>query len=225
MKLSQQQFRRLLKEKQLVLSLIGMSNAGKTHWAKKLNAIGFEHISCDDLIEEKLTPVLEKGGYSGILGVARWMGQPQDKNFNARQKKYASIEKQVMENIFADIESSKDTAHNSVIDTTGSIVHLGGEICDKLKRHSLVVYIKDAEGGEEQRFQRYLQDPKPVIWGTLYSKRRDETATESLSRCYRELLAKRHTLYTKYADVIISRELLEGATDARQFISLIKESL
>jgi dephospho-CoA kinase len=43
------------------LSLIGMSGAGKSHWAQKLAAAGFRVISIDDRIEEKLAPELGGG--------------------------------------------------------------------------------------------------------------------------------------------------------------------
>src|ERR1035437_10192105 len=38
------------------LSLIGMSGAGKSHWARKLAAAGFRVIGIDDRIERKLAP-------------------------------------------------------------------------------------------------------------------------------------------------------------------------
>ena len=51
-----------------------MSNIGKTKWSKELTNIGFNHICCDDIIEERMIKdhVLPKK--IGINGVATWMG-------------------------------------------------------------------------------------------------------------------------------------------------------
>ncbi len=37
------------------IGLIGMSGAGKTSWARKLAAAGFEHIDCDQRIADRLS--------------------------------------------------------------------------------------------------------------------------------------------------------------------------
>ena len=68
------------------LSLIGMSGAGKSHWAQKLAAAGFRVLSIDDRIEKKLAPELAAGGYRGIGGVAAWMGWPDDQAYREREK-------------------------------------------------------------------------------------------------------------------------------------------
>ena len=223
MKLSKKQFEKLLRENRLVLSFLGMSNIGKTYWAKKFYGIGFEHINCDDLIEAKLAPVLKRLGYLGIKNVSRWMGQPYDERFTANQEKYLFFEGEVMEDIFAQIKNSK--TKNTVIDTTGSIVHTSRNICDRLKRYSTVVYIEAPENMKENMFGQYLKELKPVIFGDVYSPRDGETVLQTLSRCYQELFSLRSALYAKYADVIIPREIIDGNTDVHQFISLIKQSL
>ncbi len=73
------------------LSLIGMSGAGKSHWAQKMAAAGLRVISIDDRIEKKLAPELAAGGYRGIGGVAAWMGWPDQPTYREREQKYLAV--------------------------------------------------------------------------------------------------------------------------------------
>lgn len=223
MNLSKSQFEQLFQEKRLILSLVGMSNIGKTYWSKKLHTVGFKHINCDDLIEAKLMPVLKKLGYSGIKDVSRWMGQPYDERFSVNQQKYLSLEKKIMEDIFAQIKNGK--IQNTIIDTTGSVVHTSRSICTKLKKCSLVICIEATENMKKKMFNQYLKKPKPVVFGDMFDPKKNETNTQTLKRCYRQLLNLRSTLYVEYADVIIPRKAIEKNIDVNQFISLIKRSL
>ncbi|MDP2585939.1 MAG: shikimate kinase [Candidatus Levybacteria bacterium] len=223
MKLSKLQFEQLLQNNELMLSFVGMSNIGKTYWSKKLHSIGLRHFSCDDLIEAKLGPILNELGYAGIEDVSRWMGQPYDQKFETNQQKYLSLEQEVMEDIFAQVKNGKK--QNTVIDTTGSVIHTNRNICDRLKQYSMVVYIEAPESMQEKMFKQYIKEPKPVVFGDIYNPQDNETETQTLSRCYRELLIFRSTLYSKCADVIIPREAIEKNMNVQQFISLIKQSL
>jgi len=220
MKLSTSQFEKLLEENQLILSFIGMSNIGKTYWSKKLQHMGFRHINCDDLIEEKLAPALKKLGYSGIEDVSKWMGQPYDERFFANQHQYLSFEKEVMEAVFSEIKNSN--TGNIIIDTTGSFVHTGKNITEKLKQYSMVIYIALSEDRKEEMFKKYMEEPKPVVFGDVYNQEKGETQPQALSRCYRELLNLRSTLYARCADVVIPRETMVETRTVSQFISLIK---
>jgi len=223
MKLSKSQFEKLLKEDRLVLSFIGMSNIGKTYWSKKLQDIGFRHFNCDDLIERKLAPVLKKLGYEGIEDVSRWMGQPYDKRFFANQNKYLSFEKEVMEEIFSEVKNNN--SGNIIIDTTGSVIHAGKSVIEKLKQYSIVIYIEASENMMEQMFKKYTEEPKPVVFGDIYNQEQSETQLQALSRCYRKLLSLRSALYSECADVVIPHEAIVKDMTIGQFVSLIKQSI
>ncbi len=223
MKLSEQQFEQLLQKNRLILSLIGVSNIGKTYWSKKFSDVDFRHINCDDLIEAKLAPVLKELGYSGIEGVSRWMGQLYDERFSANQQKYLSLERETMQNIFGQIK--KEGNQNIIIDTTGSIVHTGKDVCDKLKKSSLVVYIEATEDIHDEMFNQYIEKPKPVVFEGVFVPLENETVMQNLKRCYRKLLNLRSALYAEYADVIIPRETIKENMGVKQFILLIKQSL
>ena len=220
MKLSKLQFEQLLRENKLILSFIGMSNIGKTYWSTKLQNIAFRHFNCDDLIEEKLAPVLNTLGYSGIEDVSRWMGQPYDERFAVNQERYLSFERDVMEGIFAQVKN-RDFG-NAVIDTTGSVIHTGKSLCKKLKGCSLVIYIAASKKIEEKMYRQYLDEPKPVVFADVYNQKTCETKIQALGRCYKKLLDLRSVLYAEYADVIIPREVIEENKSIHEFISLVK---
>ncbi len=223
MKLTKSQFEQLFEEKRLVLSFIGMSNIGKTYWSKKLQDVGFEHINCDHLIEKKLAPVLKKSGYVGIEDVSKWMGQPYDERFFANQNKYLSVEKEVMAEIFSEVK--KNNCGNKIIDTTGSVIHTGEHVTEILQQYSLVSYLEASADMKEQMFQKYLEEPKPVVFGHVYHQEKGETQRQALGRCYRELFSLRSALYVEYADVVIPRATIAENMTISQFISLIKQSL
>lgn len=178
-----------------------MSNVGKTFWSKRLAEVGFQHINCDDLIEAKLEPELKALGYSGLADMSRWKGQPYDERFSENQTKYLRLESQVMQEVLEPLINSKPD--NIVIDTTGSVIHTGEEICGLLQKFTTVVYLETPEHMQEEMFQKYIEHPKPVVFGNIYKPRKNETQTETLARCYRELLEYRSSLYSKYADITL----------------------
>lgn len=223
MKLSKLQFEKLLEKNRLSMSFIGMSNIGKTFWSKKLQGEGFRHINCDDLIEKKLVPILSKLGYSGISDVSRWMGQPYNERFFANQNQYLSLEKQVMDETFTQVKNNNHG--NTIIDTTGSVIHIGKNVSEMLKQYSMVVYIKASENMKELMFKKYIEEPKPVVFDDVYKQEEGETQSQALSKCYRKLLNLRSALYAKCADVVIPCEAINEGMTAKEFIQLVKQSI
>src|SRR3989344_2291359 len=117
----------------MIISLIGMSGTGKTHWSKRLINHGFLDLSCDDLIEKKLQPELSKYGYKGLEDVGRWMGHPYESSYKKASKKYLEKEEEVIEEILDHVKSvPKNT--NIVVDTTGSVVYINEKLLKKLKQ-------------------------------------------------------------------------------------------
>ena len=220
MKLSEEEFEELFKNNDLAVSLVGMSNIGKTCLSQKLNELGFKRFGCDDMIEADLAPELEKLGYDNI---AHWMGQPYEKQSIEKQKVYLELEKQALMKIFLYLENKKQ--ENVVIDTTGSLIHVGGDICLQLKEHSLIVYVEASDGMKEEMFQQYIKDPKPVVWGKVFQPEDKETNEETLKRCYPELLDLRGSLYSRYADVIIPYNSFPKNIKGEEFLELIRKSL
>jgi shikimate kinase len=197
-----------------------MSGAGKSHWTQKLADAGFRAISVDDRIEAKLAPELSAGGYRGIGGVAAWMGWPDQPEYRDREQKYLASEIESMREALDEVEASGEDG--IVLDTTGSVVYTGEEICRRLQRLTTVVYLAASAGEEENLIAQYLSDPKPVLWGDLFSQRPGEPAKDVVARCYPQLLTHRKHLYEQFAHITIAMaHLRETAPDARGFLEIL----
>lgn len=203
------------------LSLIGMSGAGKSHWSQKLAAAGFRVIGVDDRIEEKLAPDLAAGKYQGIGGVAAWMGWPDEPTYREREKKYLEHEVKSMGEALDEIQASSEKG--TILDTTGSVVYTGEEICRRMQNLTTVVYLEASPEEENILIARYLSDPKPVLWGDQFVPRAGESARDAIARCYPELLAHRKKLYQRYAHSIVPMKLMWNFDlDARGFIEYVQ---
>ncbi len=187
----------------MILTLIGMSNVGKTYWSQRLvRELGFTHFCCDAIIEEKLHDQLVQLGYKGLADMAKWMGFPYEKKYNKTSSQYLSLEKNTMQEILAEVYSAKSN-QNIVIDTTGSVIYTGEEIMKKLRSVSKVVYLDTPREEQEQMFKSFIAEPKPVIWGNSFTVRHGEDNLHALSRSYKELLAFRTNQYKRHAHVTV----------------------
>src|SRR5262249_37579284 len=146
----------------LRLALIGMSGAGKTFWSRQLAAAGHPAISCDDKIEERLASRLAAGGYSGINGVAAWMGWPDSPTYAERESQYLSEEIAVLEEVLDDLAKSPEKS--LVLDTTGSVIYTGNHLLLRLRKLMTVVHLAASPREQQLLIERYLNDPKPVLW-------------------------------------------------------------
>jgi shikimate kinase len=198
-----------------------MSGAGKSHWAQKLAGAGFRVISVDDRIEEKLAGELAAGGHQGIGGVAAWMGWPDDPAYREREKKYLECEIESMAEALDEIQASGE--EGIILDTTGSVVYTGEEICRRMLGLTTVVYLEASPAEEELLIARYSSDPKPVLWGDQFAQRAGESAQDAVARCYPALIAHRKKLYERSAHRIVSMDVLRNANpDARGFLELLE---
>lgn len=189
----------------MIISLIGMSGIGKSYWSSKLRQEkGFISYCCDDLVEEKLKPELKILGLKGIHDVSRWMGEPYEKEYELRAHKYLFFERQVMFEIFDELQNIKPDNHpNVVIDTTGSIIYTGEDILAELREISLILYLDITDQIKKQMYELYIKEPKPVFWGDSFTIKNGENPRAALARCYPDLLNYRINIYRKYADVIL----------------------
>jgi shikimate kinase len=205
----------------LKLSFIGMSGAGKSYWAQKLAAAGFRVLGVDDRIEEKLSPDLAAGGYRGIGGVAAWMGWPDDPCYREREKKYLECEIESMSEALDEMRAAVD--EGIILDTTGSVAYTGEEICRRMQSLTTVVYLEASPAEEKVLIERYLSDPKPVLWGDQFVQHPGESAHEAIARCYPQLIAHRKKMYERYAHRVVPMDRVWKANlDARAFLELLE---
>jgi len=183
--------------KPLRLALIGMSGAGKSYWTTRIAAAGYPAISCDTQIEQRLKSVLETGGYSGINGVAAWMGWPHLSTYGEREAAYLSEEIAVLDEVLTGLE--KNPERGLVLDTTGSVIYVGNHLLHRLRKQMLVVYLATSRDEQQLLIQRYLEDPKPVLWRGAFQARQGESPNETVARCYPTLIGARRQSYEALA--------------------------
>lgn len=186
----------------LRLALIGMSGAGKSHWAKNLAAFGCPTVCCDDQIESRLSGTLQSGGYVGINGVAAWMGWPDSSTYAEREAQYLAEEIATLDQVLSSLE--KDSKRELILDTTGSIIYTGNNILLRLRRQMTVIYLAASSGEQRLLIERYLQDPKPVLWRGAFQSRHGETPHDTVARCYPALIAARRQSYEALAHLTLS---------------------
>lgn len=224
--LSQPDFDARMDDGRLSIALVGMSNHGKSHWADILaREAGFDKVCVDDEVEAELAPILRRGGYpAGIQGVAEWMMQPYEQGSPERQQKYLDIEKRVMDRTIRRL-ADPSLDRNTVIDTTGSVVHTGNRIARNLAKHATIVYIVTNEAKRQEAFDKYMAEPKPVVWDGIYTRKKGETQDEALARSYLELLNYRSKLYADMAHVSIEYDVLYAMTSASEFLTYVRDEL
>jgi shikimate kinase len=208
------------KEKPLRLALIGMSGAGKTFWTKKLAASGVPAISCDDLIEQKLAQRLAAGGYAGINGVAAWMGWPDNPTYGQREADYLTEEIHTLDEILAELEERREKS--LVLDTTGSLIYTGNNLLMRLRRQMTIVYLAASAQEQQLLIERYLSDPKPVLWRGAFQPKPRESPRDTVARCYPALIAARRQSYEALAHCTLQvASLRDGSMDAAAFLKMI----
>jgi hypothetical protein len=210
----------------LRVALIGMSGAGKTHWTKRLQARGWPGTSCDDLIEKRLKPQLEAGGYFGIHGVAAWMGWPDSATYAERESEYLTAEIASLDEILTGLE--RDPSQELVLDTTGSVIYTGNNLLIRLRRQMRIVYLAASADEQQLLIECYLNDPKPVLWRGAFQPKLGESPRQTVARCYPALIGSRRQSYEALAHRTVRvaelRRLANGSDqDADAFLREIQQ--
>ena len=218
---SQKDFRRGRDVRPLRLALIGMSGVGKTFWTRRIAETAVAAISCDDLIEEKLAPRLKAGGFVGINGVAAWMGWPDSALYREREAEYLKEEISALDESLLPLE--RDPQKSLVLDTTGSVIYTGNHLLMRLRKLMTVVYLAASQAEQQLLIERYLGDPKPVLWRGAFVPKTGETPRQTVARCYPHLMAARRQSYAALAHVTLSvAELRELPPSAEAFLALLR---
>ncbi len=205
----------------LRLALIGMSGAGKSFWTRQLAGAGVTAVSCDDVIEERLAPRLQAGGYAGINGVAAWMGWPDSQTYAEREAEYLQEEIAALSEILSELD--KDRAKSLVLDTTGSVIYAGNHLLMRLRKLMTVVYLVASDAEQQLLVERYLSDPKPVLWRGAFVAKAGENPRDTVARCYPHLIAARRQSYAALAHVTLKvAELRQLPHAAEAFLNLLR---
>ena len=201
-----------------------MSGVGKTFWTKRLAQAGHYTICCDDRIEQRLHSRLESEGYAGIHGVASWMGWPDRPTYSEREAEYLAEEIATLDEVLTELE--RNPSSELILDTTGSVIYTGNNLLRRLRRQMSIVYL--VASAEEQRLlmERYLHDPKPVLWRGAFQAKKGETPGETVARCYPTLIAARRQSYEALAHCTLQvAALRDGSLDAAEFLKMIQDKI
>ena len=208
----------------LRIALIGMSGSGKTFWSNRLAQSGHASICCDSLIEERLRPHLDQGGHSGIRGVASWMGWPDSATYAQHEAEYLAAEIAVLNETLTSLEA--DPERELILDTTGSVIYTGNNLLLRLRRQMKIVYLAASPEEQDLLIQRYLNEPKPVLWRGAFAPKKGESPRETVARCYPILIAARHQSYKALAHCVIPiASLRDSAVDAEKFVAKVSAGL
>ncbi len=194
------------------ITLLGMSGIGKTYWANQLEQTGFQRFSVDDLIESKLGTELSVLGYEGIRDVAKWMGQPYEKQYPETSQIYLDFEQESVLELLSQLNTKSYNRSNVVIDTTGSVIYLTDTVLRALSESTVMIYFHTPESAHKEMARQYLLDPKPVIWGDSYNQIQGETTIQAIARCYPKLLQDRTTKYKQLAKITLDYTQLRSST-------------
>ncbi|MBI2355618.1 MAG: hypothetical protein HYV13_00210 [Candidatus Doudnabacteria bacterium] len=205
-------------------SVIGMSNHGKSHWSELLAALGYRWISIDKRIAERLRPELETKGLTvDTDGVAAWMGMPWDEGFESNQARYLQLEEELTREALLTLDPGTPT----VIDTTGSVVHLSGELLTLLIELTVVILVDSDDNRDAEGVALYLSKPKPValvsFWDSSWNTLGEEDRMAHLKTAIAGLRKLRASIYRGIAHVILPyAQHHESGWTVSEFIAAIE---
>lgn len=201
--LTPKEFDAHLADKTLRLSLVGMSNGGKSYRSRVLrDEESFLWYHVDDEIQAAL-------GFDDIESIASWLGYPADERYAEHERAYLELE-----NRFTKNASMQANGQNLVFDTTGSVVHLEPDTLALLRENTLVVHLDVGDSSLEELIQRFYAEPKPVAWCGYYHEERGEATEAAIRHSYPTLLAERLKRYRELAQANIPVSHLRDATGA-----------
>ena len=152
------------------------------------------------------------------------MGWPDTPQYAEREAQYLEEEIHALGEALTALEHESDKP--MVLDTTGSVIYAGNNLLLRLRRRMTVVYL--AASAEEQQLliERYLSDPKPVLWRGAFRPKRGEAPRETVARCYPMLMAARRQSYEALAHCTLPvSELRDPSLDTAAFLAKIRAQI
>src|SRR5262249_15150914 len=91
----------------------------------------------------------------------------------------------------------------------GSVIYAGNHILMRLRRQMTVVYLAASAKEQELLIERYLTDPKPVLWRGAFQPKAGELPKETVARCYPALIGSRRRRYEVLAHCMVAVQGLQ----------------
>ena len=168
------------------------------------------------------------------------MGWPNSVTYVQREAEYLAEEIGVMDEFLSNLEKEtsgleKDSSGTPIVlDTTGSVIYAQNNILMRLRRQMTVVHLANTEDEQRMLVERYLNDPKPVLWRGTFHVKDQETPRETVARCYPLLIAARRKSYETLAHCAVQVSELrarhggdseKNAADVERFLQKIREQV
>ena len=125
------------------------------------------------------------------------MGWPTSPAYAEREAAYLAEEIHTLDEVLRELEKKPEAS--LVLDTTGSVIYAGNHLLMRLRRQMTIVYLAATAGERQLLIERYLNDPKPVLWRGAFQAKTGETPRETVARCYPALIEARRTSYEALA--------------------------
>jgi ABC-type dipeptide/oligopeptide/nickel transport system ATPase component len=191
-----------------IITLVGMSNSGKSTEAKKLADTGFRRLSVDSGIKEEM-------GFDNMEEFANWLGRPCDVDYPVRARRLL-VEEALFcnQNLHQSLLNLRSKI-SSVIDTPGSFCYMPDHLIDRLIRNTTIIYLVPNLANLDGILTTFKSTPKPLIWkadsfGTdenILSCTQEEYEDDSFLRAkLLELIEFRHQIYQNMAHITVSAE-------------------
>jgi len=111
-----------------------------------------------------------------------------------------------------------------VLDTTGSVIYTGNNLLMRLRRQMTIVHLAASTEEQQLLIERYLSDPKPVLWCGAFQSRAGEKPRETVARCYPALIGVRRQSYEALAHCALQVSALrDRSLDAPAFLKMIQD--
>ncbi|GAC1702164.1 MAG: hypothetical protein NVS9B4_06880 [Candidatus Acidiferrum sp.] len=147
------------------------------------------------------------------------MGWPDRPTYSERESQYLTQEIAVLDDVLTALEN--DPSKPLLLDTTGSVIYTGTNLLLRLRRRMTVVYLAANPAQEEGLMQKYLSDPKPVLWRGAFLPKPGEAPRDTVARCYPTLIAARRRAYEALAHCTIDiKELRDVSQDPARYVDL-----
>lgn len=212
-------------DRQYNILFLGMSNVGKTYWAKSLaRRFGYKHVEFDELIKaspEIADLINDIEGKDGAERLGKWFGMPWEPGFQEKEDRSLAVEGRFM--------SANYGYGNILEDLTGSAIYIPDQLA-RLARTGLVIHLATSQEARDQIIARMLRDfvgiPKPVCWNGNFKPISGETGREdTLKRCYPLLVSSREELYKRFSDISLPYEVHKSLTTAESFMQDVYRQL
>jgi hypothetical protein len=150
-----------------------------------------------------------------------------------REAEYLAEEIGVMDEFLSNLEKETSAAP-IVLDTTGSVIYVQNNILMRLRRQMTVVHLANTEDEQRLLVERYLNDPKPVLWRGTFHVKDQERPRETVARCYPLLIAARRKSYETLAHCAVQVSELratnagdseKNSRDVERFLQKIREQV